>query len=140
MQASVGILPADVRLSDDQMPEPGSTASPYLNRELVGRGEPVGGTVHHPRDDLPAKAADADLEVLVQIAAEDGEELDALEQRCPRVERLVQDPPVELEPAQLPVEVQRGVPQVGGRCHGRTKLEVGHHPMYPAGRGAGNAM
>ena len=103
-------------------------------------GHAVGGPLHDAGRHLLLEPGDPHLEELVQIAAEDGEELDALEQRCPRVERLVQDPPVELEPAQLPVEVQRGVPQVGGRCHGRTKLEVGHHPMYPAGRGAGNAM
>src|SRR5947208_16852195 len=34
MIASAGIPPADVRPSAAQMPEPGSTASLYLNREL----------------------------------------------------------------------------------------------------------
>ena len=45
-------------------------------------------------------------EELVEVGAGDGEKLDALEQRVRRVLGLRQDAPVELEPAELAVDVQ----------------------------------
>ena len=43
-------------------------------------------------------------EELVEVRAEDGQELDALEQRRALVQRLMQHPPVELEPADVAVD------------------------------------
>ncbi len=75
---------------------------------------------------LPLEPGDPDLEELVEIAAEDAEELEPLEQRRAGVERLVQHPAVELQPGELPVDVERRVPEIqrARRLHG--KLEVGH--------------
>ena len=56
--------------------------------------------------DLLAQAGDPDLEELVEVAGEDRQELDPLEQRVALVARLVQDPRVELEPRQLAVQVR----------------------------------
>ncbi len=56
--------------------------------------------------DLLAQAGDPDLEELVEVAGEDGQELDPLEQRVALVARLVQDAGVELEPRQLAVQVR----------------------------------
>ena len=42
-------------------------------------------------------------EELVQIAAGDGDEFETLEERVAIVERFVEDAPVEVEPAELPV-------------------------------------
>ena len=43
-------------------------------------------------------------EELVEIGGEDGEELDTLEEGRPLVQRLGQHTPIELEPAQIPVD------------------------------------
>ena len=55
---------------------------------------------------------DAHHEELVEVRGDDGEELDALEQGMRRVERLVQDALIELEPAELAVDVERGMLEV----------------------------
>ncbi len=73
-----------------------------LGRPAVGRPGDLAGL------DLLAQAGDADLEELVEVAGEDGQELDPLEQRVAFVARLVQDPGVEVEPGQLAVEVREG--------------------------------
>ncbi len=78
-----------------------------LGRAAVGRTGDAAGL------DLLAQAGDADLEELVEVAREDRQELDPLEQRIALVARLVQDPGVELEPGQLAVEV--GVRAFGPR-------------------------
>ena len=54
--------------------------------------------------DLLAQPGDADLEELVEVAGEDGQELRALEQRIPLIAGLVEDARVELQPRQLTVE------------------------------------
>ena len=104
--------------------------------ELGLRGHAVGGALYDARRDLLLEARDPYLEELVQVAAEDGEELDPLEQRRPGVEGLVQDPPVELQPAELPVQVERGVPQVGGGCE-REGVAGGRSPPNVSGRAVG---
>src|SRR6185312_12055060 len=48
---------------------------------------------------------DADLEELIEVAREDGEELDPLEQGVALIARLEQDAGVEFEPRQLAVQV-----------------------------------
>src|SRR5262249_48201156 len=59
--------------------------------------------------DLLLDAADADHEELVQVGAEDGQELEALQKGHLRVLGLFEYAAVELQPAQLPVEVQRRI-------------------------------
>jgi hypothetical protein len=53
------------------------------------------------RRDLLLQARDTDLEELVKVAGEDGEEADALEQRVAAVLGLPQDALVEVEPREL---------------------------------------
>ena len=85
---------------------------------------------------------DANHEELVEIRADDREELDALEQRVRLVERLIEHALVELEPAQFAVDEQRGVLKVadGGWSD---RLRLGHTAVIPrrAGRrGEGAAL
>jgi hypothetical protein len=54
-------------------------------------------------------------EELVQVRRRDGQELDAFEEGMGRIARLRQDAVVELEPAQLTVEIQRRIPEVRRR-------------------------
>ncbi len=56
--------------------------------------------------DLLAQTGDPDLEELVEVAGEDGQELDAFEEGVAFVTRLEQDPRVELEPGKLAVQVR----------------------------------
>ena len=72
--------------------------------EGLGGGEAIDSAFHDVRFDLLFHAGDADFEELVEVRAADAKELHPLEQRGFRIERLVQDPLVELQPAQFPVE------------------------------------
>jgi hypothetical protein len=77
--------------------------------ESLGRAHPVGGDVAGLALDLLFDPGDANLEKLVEVRAEDGQEFDALDQRLGGVLRFFQDAPVEFEPAQLAVnEIFRG--------------------------------
>ena len=76
--------------------------------ELLVGGPAVGRAGDLAGLDLLAQAGDPDLEELVEVAGEDGQELDPLEQRVALVARLVEDAGVELEPRQLAVEVREG--------------------------------
>ena len=67
-------------------------------RELLLGGAPIGRAGDLAGLDLLAQAGDADLEELVEVVGEDGQELHPLEQRVALVTRLVQDARVELEP------------------------------------------
>ncbi len=90
-------------------------------RELVLGRHAVGGPLDDARRRLLLEARDAHLEELIEVAAEDGHKLEPLEQRGSRVERLVQNAPVELEPGELPIEVEGWVADVdrGGSTRGR---------------------
>ncbi len=77
-------------------------------RQLLVGGPAVGGAGDLAGLDLLAQAGDPDLEELVEVAGEDGQELDPLEQRVALVARLVEHAGVELEPGQLAVEVRVG--------------------------------
>ena len=94
--------------------------------ELCLGGHAVGRTLDDAGRDLPLQAGHPDLVELVEIAAEDGEELQSLEEGGSGVERLVQHPAVELQPGELAVDVERRIPQIqrGGRLYG--ELEVSH--------------
>ncbi len=63
------------------------------------------GSIDGARAQLPEERGDADHEELVEVRRRDREELDALQQWMGVVERLVEDALVEIEPAQLPVDV-----------------------------------
>jgi hypothetical protein len=58
---------------------------------------------------LAAQARDPDHVELVEVGAEDREELESFEQPVSGVERLVENPGVELEPAKLAIDVEGGV-------------------------------
>ena len=47
---------------------------------------------------------DAHLEELIQVGADDAEELHPLQQRVLRVQRLLQHAVIKLQPAQLPID------------------------------------
>ncbi len=70
-----------------------------LDRHVVGAGA-VGDAGLH----FLLQAADADHEELVEVGLENGEELEAFQQRNARVLRLLQDAPVKFEPTQLAVD------------------------------------
>src|SRR5206468_11597879 len=80
--------------------------------------EAVRAGLGHAGVDLVVDTGDADHEELVQVPRVDGEELEALEEREPLVLRELEHPVVELEPAELPVEVELREGR-GGRRHGR---------------------
>ena len=67
-----------------------------------------GQAVHRALDDLAFdllfEARDADFEELVEVRADDAEELHPLQQRVGWVERLLQHAMVEFQPAQFPVD------------------------------------
>jgi hypothetical protein len=83
------------------------TAAPVLEQlrhaladqhELLGGCQAIRRAVRHARHRLTPQAAHAHLEVLVEVAAEDGQELHALQQPHARIGCLVQHPSVEREP------------------------------------------
>ena len=85
--------------------------------ELFDGGEPVRALLGHGRLELVVEARDADHEELVQVRMEDAEEFQPLQERPVRVEGLLEYPPVEGEPGDFPVEVERPVLEpVLGTC------------------------
>ena len=94
-------------------------------RELLLGVQAVGRDVVDAGAELLQQRRDAHHEELVEVGAGDGEELHALEQRMRRIVRLSEHALVELEPAQLAVDVERGVGEIRRRRR-RTRLdEVG---------------
>ena len=79
---------------------------PHQRELLLGR-QPVGRDVLAVRPHLLLQDRDANHEELVEVGADDGEELDALEQRVAAIARLVEHPLVERQPAELAVDVER---------------------------------
>ena len=77
--------------------------------QLLRRGEPVGAALGDGGLELLVQARDADHEELVEVRVEDREELHPLEERPARVERLLEHAPVEREPRDLAIEVERVV-------------------------------
>ena len=82
--------------------------------QLLGRRAAVGRQAVRVALLLQLQPPDALHEELVEIAAEDGEELEAIEQRHRRIRGLGQDPRVELEPGELAVEERRRAPPPRG--------------------------
>ena len=75
-------------------------------RQLLGRGHTVGRRFQRSGQELVAEAGHPDHEELVQVGGEDGQELDSFEQGAVLVESFFKDAQIELEPAQLAVDVQ----------------------------------
>ena len=93
-------------------------------RELFFRRHAVVGELADLGGDLLPEARDPHLEELVQVGAEDREELDPLEQRGAGILRLVEHPAVELEPGQLPIDVERRRAEIRRRS-GRDRVLAG---------------
>ncbi|MNZ10678.1 hypothetical protein D3C78_275260 [compost metagenome] len=93
-------------------------------RQRLVRQQAVGAGLFAGEGDLLLQAGDADLEELVEVAGEDQQELQALEQRGGLVERLLQDADIELQLRQLAVDVQAAVVQP--RYRGRRLDDVLH--------------
>ena len=74
-------------------------------RQLLGRGLLAGRGGDRVGLGLLHQARDADLEELVHVAGEDGQELDPLQERVAPIARLEEHAAVELEGAQLAVDV-----------------------------------
>ena len=86
--------------------------------ELLAGVEAVGRAGADAGVELLLEARDADLEVLVEVLGEDGEELGPLEQRLLRVLREREHPRVEVEPRELSVQEPQRIPRRIGlnRC------------------------
>jgi hypothetical protein len=80
--------------------------------ELLARGVAVGCHVFDAGPEPAHRGGDADHEELVEVGAGDRQELHPLEQRMALVLRLREHALVELEPAQLPVDVERRVLEI----------------------------
>jgi hypothetical protein len=95
-------------------------------RELLRRGQAIGGAQVHIVELLPLEARHADHEELVQIVAADREEAQPFQQRMRRIARFLQHAPVERQPAQFAVEIallaaRKGDDRIGLR-HGLAML------------------
>jgi hypothetical protein len=80
--------------------------------EQVDTAQPVSGRVLHARAQLPERGRHPNHEELIEVGAGDGEELHALEQGVIGVGRLREHPPVERQPAELAIDVQRRIVEV----------------------------
>lgn len=76
--------------------------------ELLGRRQRIGRILRRPRCDFASQSRDAHHVELVEVGTEDGQKLEALQQRHPFVERFFKDTRVEIEPGQLSIEVRQG--------------------------------
>ena len=87
-------------------------------REVLGRRPAVFRAAHDLRLDLLLDRRDANHEELVEVRSVDRDELQPLEQRIARVERLLEHAIVELEPRQLAADVERRIVERddGNRC------------------------
>ena len=96
--------------------------------QLLRRRHPVRRRFQSAPFELPHQTRDTNHEELVQVAAVDRQELDPFEQRMPRIPGLFQDPAVEAQPAQLPVDVvlgKTGHDDRPARLHRRSTLRGG---------------
>ena len=100
----------------------------HLDELLAGRA-PVGRGDADPGRHLLLQTGDPDLEELVEVLAEDGQELGPLEERHGLVGRQGEHPLVEVEPGQLAVEVARRL----GRVVEET-LDLARPPSRPRPR------
>ena len=101
----------------------GQPACPGQDRlELLRGGHPVDAATGDTCGDTLLQPGDTHLEELVEVLAEDRQELDPLEQRRRRILGKREHPRVEVQPGELTVEV--------------AALVVGHPPILPSAHGA----
>ena len=114
-----------VGLAGHQLLDPGADRAELLDLvEAVGRGRA------HADRELFLQARDPDLEELVDVAAEDREELRPLEQRDRRVLGEREDARLELEHRQLPVQVAGALPMCwSGGLMGQSYGLWSAHPL-----------
>ena len=103
------LAPGPVPLLDERM------RARRHRRELLGREEPVGRGLGDAARDLLLQPGDPDHEELVEVRADDAEELEALEERQRAIARLLEDALVELEPRELAVDEETRVVETHGR-------------------------
>lgn len=77
------------------------------------RLQAIGASLFTGKGDLFLEAGDTDLEELVQVAGEDQQELQALEQWVGLIQRLFQYTDVELQLGQLAMDIQAAVIRFG---------------------------
>jgi len=112
-------------------------AAPERVEDLAGRAA-VGAAHVHARVDLALEPRDPDHEELVQVRAEDREELEPLEERHVGVERLLEHALVEVEPGELPAPVAlRGLGRVDAGTERREDARLREGPRRARGRGRG---
>ena len=110
--------------------------------ELLPRIKPLDAFLPDAGVDLLDQAGDADFEEFVEIGAHDGEKLQPFEQRRRFAGRQVEDPAVECEPAQFPIEIgqpgplllQRIVRLFCGISHAVGRLRRDRSTASPTGR------
>jgi len=97
--------------------------------ELLVGGRAVGGKDGDASGELLLDAGDADHKELVKVGGEDREELDAFEERMAGIEGFLEDAEVELEPAELAVDIRRlfgrrldGTQYFRSNCHSHAPL------------------
>ena len=96
-------------------------------RELILGRHPVRGPFDDAGGRLLLEAGDTDLEEFVEIAAEDREKLEPLEERRALVEGFVENPAIELEPGQLAIQVETGIPEIDRGRRDDGLEEVSHY-------------
>src|ERR1700761_2236621 len=74
-------------------------------RELLGQGQRVGGALARAQLEQLLQSGNPDLEELIEVGRGNTQESQPLQQRHALIERLRQDPLVELEKRQLAVDV-----------------------------------
>ena len=87
---------------------------PHQPELLFGR-QAIGRDVLAVGAHLLLQHRDANHEELVEVGADDGEKLDAFEERVAAIARLVEHPLVERQPAELAVEIERQGSRAAGR-------------------------
>src|ERR1700694_5323324 len=118
--------------------------TPSDGAELLARCHAVWGALGYAQHHLLLEAADANLEELVEVAAEDGKKLGAFQQRRGRVLGERQDAVVEVEPAELAIDqlaefVRDGdgllewLHRFRSKCRGAVRLSVRRGPACLSG-------
>ena len=110
-------------MNGDEFKDPGPDGS-----ELFGRTA-IPGQGRQTRSHLLAQPRYPDLKELIEVAREDGQESNAIEERVSGVTRLEQDPRIEIEPRQLAVQLPPPAATLprcrGGRCRGCSRRGLG---------------
>ncbi len=84
--------------------------------QRLGRTSAIHAGFLHAVLDLLHDAGHAHHEKLVDVGAEDRQELHPLQQRIAAVARFFQNPPLELQVAEFAIQIERGIVQFGEIC------------------------